>query len=78
MTNKIVLTMCSGGSGRFWCNVDVGDNRFHMLNEKSLDYFMKHQLCLTSAEREQIHILLVEAGRVEFTVASEQPELKVS
>ena len=24
--------------------VDIGDNRIHMLNEKSLTYFLKHQV----------------------------------
>ena len=27
-----------------WFVVELGDNRIHMLNEKSLTYFLKHQV----------------------------------
>lgn len=47
--------------------VDIGDNRIHMLNEKSLTYFLKHQVGLNKTA----------IGCI-FTALSNQPVLEVN
>ena len=41
-------------------DVNVGDNRLHILNSRSLEYFLKHQLGLT---KKQIKSFLVQIDK---------------
>ena len=58
--------------------VDMGDNRIHMLNQKSLTYFLKHQVGLNSGAIDSIMDIFEHSDERVVEIDLNHTERKVS